>query len=1093
MVRRTSAVLSQARKTLSIPGPDDAGPAQSPAAGGALAPDSAAPDGPFPEPGPPEAKPAARPASRRALKNWRVRSRLFLLVVIPTVTAVAAGGIFIASSVGSAVVHQRVLNLANLSGKTTGLVQALQVEREDTVRYIVLGSSNGGRGATAKSAIPSGPELGLLQHDYAITTGWADQVKALAGGIDGSYSTLAQQDAQAAVTAIGNLPAIRAAATGTQLPALIVIDEYATAINALLSVESQIAVGSSDSTLAGAVRVLGLVSGMKEQASQQQALLTSALRGDLISLGSFGPAQQAAITDAQAQQQGDLNEFGTAATAAQHQLFNSVLSTSTVAQAEAQEQQAISLASSQSPIATDPTISVASSSLSYVVNGMRSVEQNFSGAVISRAGSLHSGAITSAVIFSLAVALLLGIALAATILVGRSMVGPLRRLRNGAFEVAGTRLPDMVRQMSETEGGGAAPEVQPIDVDSTDEIGEVARAFDQVHQEAVRLAANEAALRGNVNAMFVNLSRRSQGLVERQIRLITRLEQGEQDSKRLASLFQMDHLATRMRRNSENLLVLAGQELSRRWSRPVALVDVLRAAASEIEQYERVQLNVQPGISVGRDTVSDLVHLTAELVENATSFSAAETPVMLTAYLQGNGWTLIEVIDQGVGMTGQQIADTNWRLANPPVMDVAVSRRMGLFVVARLAARRGIRVRLCPVSSGGLIAQVWLPAEVITRDAEGAGPLRSVPAASVSSGAGQSAAGQSGAGQSGMGQSATAIAEELRAGLAETGHAAHGMPQRRASREAGIAQSGIAQSGFAPTGRLVSGREDMAADAADAAPSLPRLRGRLRAAGIAAGDGRPDAERPDAGAGQGGAVQGGAVQGAAGQPAASQPAAIQYGDTQYGGAQYGGIQAHEAFPAAGASAPAGTGLHRRVDTGSVNTGSLNTGSLNTGSLNTGARNTGVAEPGVSAAGSEVIVPPVGAPSEQQRTPIFEAVESDWFRRGGQPAPGGHGRGSAGWSSATADAGWRAAEVASAPTSDGTTTTGLPKRVPKANLVPGTAAPAGGSPAADPSAPAVPSRSAEEMRDRFANFQRGIRRARATATAQDPHSGEGPSS
>ena len=137
-------------------------------------------------------------------------------------------------------------------------------------------------------------------------------------------------------------------------------------------------------------------------------------------------------------------------------------------------------------------------------------------------------------------------------------------------------------------------------MDSSDEIGEVARAFDQVHQEAVRLAANEAALRGNVNAMFVNLSRRSQSLVERQIRLIDELEQGEQDSKRLASLFQMDHLATRMRRNSENLLVLAGQELSRRWSRPVALVDVLRAAASEIEQYERVTLNVQPGIAVRR-------------------------------------------------------------------------------------------------------------------------------------------------------------------------------------------------------------------------------------------------------------------------------------------------------------------------------------------------------------------------------------------------------------------------------------------------------------------------------------------------------------
>src|SRR5262249_8963284 len=273
-------------------------------------------------------------------------------------------------------------------------------------------------------------------------------------------------------------------------PALIVIKLYATAINALLAVQSQIAVGSSDSTLAGSVRVLGLVSSMKEEASQQQALLTSALRSDLISLGQFGPAHLSAITNAQAQQQGDLNGFETAATPEQRQLFGSVLSNSKVVQAQAQEQQAVSLASSKSPIATDPTISDASSALSYVVSGMRSAEQQFADSVISRSGSLHDGAITSAVIFSIAVALLLGIALVATTVIGRSMVAPLRRLRNGALQVAGTRLPEMVRRMSETDGEGVSLEVEPIDVDSFDEIGEVARAFDQVHKEAVRLAAN---------------------------------------------------------------------------------------------------------------------------------------------------------------------------------------------------------------------------------------------------------------------------------------------------------------------------------------------------------------------------------------------------------------------------------------------------------------------------------------------------------------------------------------------------------------------------------------------------------------------------
>jgi signal transduction histidine kinase len=996
MVRSASAVLSKATKTRGIPRAAikrisrDA--SSSPVADGATAPGDAAP-GAFAAARDGDqqlgAQPASRPASRRGLKNWRLRSRLFLLVVIPTLTAVAAGGAFIASSVDSALVHQRVLTLANLGGKITGLVQALQDEREDTVQFIVLGAGNGGRGASASS---SAPELGLLNKDYAVTAGWADQVKALADGVGGSYSTLAQQDAQAAVTAIGDLPAIRAAATGTQLPALIVIEEYATGINTLLAVENQIAVGSSDSTLAGEARVLGLVSSMKEEASQQQALLTSALRSDLISLGQFAPTQQSAITDAQAQQQGDLNEFDTAATADQRQLFSSGLSGSNVVQAQAQEQEAISLASSKSPIATDPTISDASSGLSYVVSGMQSVEQQFATSVISRSGSLHDGAITSVVIFSLAVVLLLGIALTATVVVAGSMVGPLRRLRNGALQVAEDRLPEMVRRISETDGESVQLMVEPIDVDSSDEIGEVARAFDQVHREAVRLAANEAALRGNINAMFVNLSRRSQSLVERQIRVITRLEQGEQDSERLATLFQLDHLATRMRRNSENLLVLAGEELTRRWSRPVALVDVLRAAAAEIEQYERVTLNVQPGISVRREPVSDLVHLTAELVENATSFSPAGTPVTMVAQLLSSGGVLIEIIDQGVGMGAEELARVNWRLDHLPTMDVAVSRRMGLFVVARLAARHGIRVRLRP-APGGLSALIWLPDQVITTEKTSTGPLRSVPAAGGS-------------------RVASAAVGML---TSDTGASGHVTSLRGIGRDASLRRDSIA-----PAPRSAPPREGL-----DTAPqSLPdypargehpvaarpirRIGGRLYPAGSGAGFGPQDAEP--------------------GQ-----------GDDDQRGADGGS-------PDRGETTPPG-GVH---------------------------------------------VPHAGRVTSQERLPIYEAVESDWFRRGGS-ATAGVDQGGRGWSS-PADDGWRAAEVAQAPTAAGTTPAGLPKRVPQANLVPGSAAASAASEPASgmPPGPA-PGRSAEENRDRFASLQRGIQLGRVAAAEGNPGSGEGATS
>ncbi len=440
-------MLSRTRKTRSIPPADiEREPAESQPPGTAdraAVGDPALPDVFGPAPGTHQRDGSAagsRTSSRRALKNWRVRSRLFLLVIIPTVAAVVLGGFRISSSVASALTYQQVVQMANLSGKVTGLVQALQREREDTVDYIVLGESSPnspavvGRG-TSPSA--SAPELALLHQDYAVSDAWANQVKSLAAGIDGSYPALAQSDAQVAISTVNGLADIRGAATFTKLPPLVVITEYATAINSLLAVESQVAVGSSDSTLAGEVRVVSLVSTMKEEASEQQAILTTALNNQLVSLGTFGPSQKLAITNAQAEQQGDLTEFGTAATPSQQTLFNNALSGSAVAQAQAQEAQAISVASSGSGLATDPTISDAVSDLSYVVSGLRSVEQQLENSVISRSTSLRNNAITNAVIDSLVVVLLLGIALVSTTIIGRSMVRPLRRLRPAPWKWPG--------------------------------------------------------------------------------------------------------------------------------------------------------------------------------------------------------------------------------------------------------------------------------------------------------------------------------------------------------------------------------------------------------------------------------------------------------------------------------------------------------------------------------------------------------------------------------------------------------------------------------------------------------------------------------
>jgi signal transduction histidine kinase len=301
------------------------------------------------------------------------------------------------------------------------------------------------------------------------------------------------------------------------------------------------------------------------------------------------------------------------------------------------------------------------------------------------------------------------------------MVRPLRALRSDALEIASIRLPEKVHELSEAEDLGTSLAVAPVSVHSVDEIGQVARAFDQVHGEAVRLAGNEAKLRNNMNAMFVSLSRRSQSLLERLVRLIDTLEQSEDDPGRLSNLFTMDHLVTRMRRHSENLLVLAGHEPARKWAEPVALTTVVRAAMSEILEYNRVVPDIQPNVAISGPAVNDIVHLLAEIIENATLFSAGEYQVHVSGRVLDSGGILIEVTDSGVGIPAERLEQLNSRLDNPPTADVSVSRHMGLFAVSHLAARHGVRVRLRPGTPRGLTALVWIPQTLITAESAAKG------------------------------------------------------------------------------------------------------------------------------------------------------------------------------------------------------------------------------------------------------------------------------------------------------------------------------------------------------------------------------------
>ena len=634
-----------------------------------------------------------------SLRNWPVSTRLIAVIVLALLMGLVFGGLRVASAAGSADEFGRVSQLAVLGQQVTGLVQALEDERDQTTAVLPV------------------TDASTLNTAYNATNAAAAKVESLAAGIGGSFPANIQARVATVLSEITHLREnVRIPAQASQ-SALAVIAGYATPIADLIALNNQIAQGTSDATLVNDVQTLNSLSLAKDQAAQQRALLFNAF-----SQGIFADGELQALQTAQSEQLVDQTAFGTTATPAEQATYNNFVNTvhgTAVNEAQSIE---IYVVGTGVPDIGAGALNINNApkawytSQSALVEAMQQTEQEVAQNIVARAKSLQHGAAQSALITAIVTAIILLLVLVATIAVARSLVGPLRRLREGALNIATVELPERVRLLGESQDPSTSLEVAPIDVLSADEIGQVARAFDQVHSEAVRLASNEAMLRNSFNAMFVNLSRRSQSLIERLVRMIDSLEQNEGDPERLSNLFAMDHLVTRMRRNSENLLLLAGHESARKWSEPVSLADVARAAVSEIEQYSRVTLKIQPGIAVTGPAVSDVVHLLAEVIENATIFSAKDTPVHVAAQELTSGGVLIEVSDNGVGIPEARLAEMNWRLDNPPVMDVSVSRHMGLFAVARLAERHGVRVRLRPRSPHGLTALVWLPDSVTERE-----------------------------------------------------------------------------------------------------------------------------------------------------------------------------------------------------------------------------------------------------------------------------------------------------------------------------------------------------------------------------------------
>ncbi|WP_245878342.1 nitrate- and nitrite sensing domain-containing protein [Streptosporangium subroseum] len=863
-----------------------------------------------------------------------MRSRLVALILVPTVAAVLLGGVQVFASMRAATDYQRVNDLARLSDHVGQLTHELASERDRMAWFIALGRPQGG--------------VKVVTDRMSSVDGAVRRVRDSGTPLMDALSGRTKDKVETGLARLDDLQPLRDQALKSTLLPDAAIDAYSLIMADLLSLHDELGKGSADDVLLGQALTLGALARAKEALSLQRALLTVVLVAE-----RFEQGQMEAFLGALSTERNERKIVAAEAGGEGRRLFDETVNGRTADRAEFLRELILLRAASGAPLkgldlAKKDDAKEWYDASSVTIDRMREVEKRYAQDIVVRSQELRNAEQSRALLVAAAVAGLLLIVLLITTGVARSLVRPLQRLRREALEVAGERLPAYVQQVRESRDGELPAEVPSIGVVSRDEIGEVARAFDEVHREAVRLAGDEARLRNTVNAMFVNLSRRSQTLVERQLTLVERLERGERDDQRLADLFKLDHLATRMRRNSENLLVLAGQEVVRRWRQPVELMDVVRASLSEVENYERVVTRVNSEVAVAGPAVSDVVHLLAELVENAVSFSSRTSEVVVSSSRIDGGGVMISVADQGIGMTPDEISQVNWRLANPQTADASVARRMGLFVVGHLALKHGIRVQLSPQETG-LNAMIVLP-ESLLAPLPDATPL---PGSLTATGA---APARFGGPLPVVPLLAAPFAQEMSAVPSQTW-------------PAGMAEPSVWNP---PAERLTwAERED------SRFPQPP----------------------PD-------------------------PLDRRLGEANGLGS----------MPKGGASSP---------------------------------------------------------DSEGEFLPIFAAVESAWFRIAATLAENPDGEPSTAefpavdsgravpaepraepdsWSS-PGDSGWRAAQAASVPTSGGTTASGLPKRAPRDNLIPGSV-----SPLIQPQPPAAPI-SAEKVRSRLSSFQEGVRKAR----------------
>ncbi|WP_229073931.1 nitrate- and nitrite sensing domain-containing protein [Actinoplanes sp. DH11] len=615
-----------------------------------------------------------------------MRAKLAALLFLPLTAVLVLATVRLGEVGERAGDATRVADLAGLGTELSGLTGLLHDERMAGLAYL---------------ADPGAAETGYREAVKAVDAR-ADVVRTRRASIEEIPGPVTDR-LTLVDDALRELPAVRAAVSGRSTGVPEAAQGYGDALAVLTGYETAVSRIAEPGSVADGLR--GLAAFGRVQASvAEQAAVTFVAR----TAGGLTDERQRAIVAAQATRDAALTDLRSVATGRQVALVDAVVQDDALARADGLSAQ---------PDATQPNDLV--QGFGTVTGLLRAADTQLGEQVVADAQDGSTDSTRRATIEFVLVLLVLIGAVAVAVYLGRSMHLAVRRLREGALAVANRDLPEAVTRLQDADnlGEGGVDRIvaqtrDPIRVDDNDEFGQVAEAFNMVHREAIRVAAEQAALRTSVSTMFLSLARRSQALVDRMIGELDQIERTEEDPKRLARLFELDHLATRMRRNDENLLVLAGAEVGAPRREDALLIDALRAAQSEVELYHRIEFgSIDTDVLVSAAAVNDVVRLIAELLDNATRFSPPSTLVMAHGSRTGDH-AVVQVEDRGLGISDDQMEQINRRLTEPSEVDVSAFRLMGFAVIGRLAARHGISVELRPGSEGGTIAEVTLPAGV---------------------------------------------------------------------------------------------------------------------------------------------------------------------------------------------------------------------------------------------------------------------------------------------------------------------------------------------------------------------------------------------